>query len=67
MSKYSVRIGKKHGTVYVQTPKGRVLRYNRVDLTHDQAKRLARRTRGALGKGAKLSRTFWTVVRSPGR
>lgn len=60
---YSVRIGKKHNTIYVRTPKGRILRFARMDLDRNAAKLIARRVRSQLKRGNKLNSTYWQVIK----
>lgn len=60
---YSVRIGKQNNTVWVRTPKGRVLRLHRHDLSRDQAKRVANRIRSQLKRGGKLNSAQWQIIK----
>lgn len=63
MSKYSVRIGKTQNTVYVLTPKGRVLRYiGCVFVKRTHARKASAFIRSALRAGEKLDPKFWTVL-----
>ena len=62
--KYNVRIGKRHNTVYVRTPKGRILRFNRTDLDRNAAKLVARNVRFTLNSaGETLNPEHWTVIK----
>ena len=63
-SSYSVRIGRKRNTIYVRTPKGRILRFNRTELDRDTAKMVARRVRHVLNvAGETLNPEHWTVIK----
>ena len=62
-SSYSVRIGKRRNTVYVRTPKGRVLRYHRAGSTRARAKDLARQVRSHLKRGGTLTQSRWIIVK----
>lgn len=60
---YSVRLGKKHNTVYVLTPKGHVLRFLGQGMSREEAKKLSRQVRSRLKSGGKLHSAQWRVIR----
>lgn len=62
MKHASVRVGRKHNTVWVMYPSGSIYRHCRIFTTREAAKALARKVRQRVRSGGALTPSAWSKV-----